>query len=200
MKTTFAAFSIHLLLSISIAYLRCFSHTKRKAFMLPVLLNNFVLSLTGVIIVIAALSDAARFRIPNWTCLLILLLFPAYVYVAPISIPWEKHLFTFGIILVVGYWLFIKNWAGAGDIKLIAALALWAGPLYWMPFLFITAVAGGILSLGIGAVTLIKHRLSKSEAPVSLSKTPIPYGVAIAVGGLCTLALLSHPDLLPTQI
>ena len=168
--------------------------------MLPVLIPNFVLSLTGVIMVIAALSDAARFRIPNWSVLLILLLFPAYVYTAPITIVWPKHLLVFAIVLFVGYWMFVKNWAGAGDIKLIAAIALWAGPNYWGQFLFITAFAGGILSLGIGAVTLIKKHLAKNKSDVSLLNTPIPYGVAIAMGGLCTLALLSHPDLLNLRI
>jgi len=168
--------------------------------MLPVLFPNFVLSLTGVIVMIAALSDAARFRIPNWSVIIVLLLFPLYVVVAPREILWGQHLATFAIVLLIGYWLFVKNWAGAGDIKLIAALSLWAGPQYWQHFLFITAVAGGILSLGIGAVTLIKNRVSKTQGEVSLSKTPIPYGVAIAMGGLCTLALLSHPDLLSLQI
>lgn len=168
--------------------------------MLPVLLPNFVLSLTSVIMVIAALSDAARFRIPNWSVLLILLLFPAYVYTAPVTIDWIKHLAVFAVVLAIGYWMFTRNWAGAGDIKLIAAISLWAGPNYWGHFLFITAFAGGILSLVIAAVTLIKKRLSKKPDEISLLNTPIPYGVAIAMGGLCTLALLSHPDLLQLRI
>jgi len=168
--------------------------------MLQVLIPNFVLSLTGVILMIAALSDAARFRIPNWSVILILLLFPVYVVVARTPVLWTQHLMTFGIVLFIGYWLFAKNWAGAGDIKLIAALSLWAGPQYWSQLLFITAIAGGILSLGIGAVTLIRNHVSPPQNAVSLSKTPIPYGVAIAMGGLCTLALLSHPDLLTLQM
>lgn len=159
------------------------------------LLHNFILALAGVTMVYAAGSDAARFRIPNIACLTILLLFPFYVLTAPTTVMWGQHIFIFAVILAAGYLLFLKNWAGAGDIKLIAAIALWAGPQFWGHFLFITTIAGGILSLGIGAVTLARHRLKPVKDGPSLSQTPIPYGVAIAVGGLCTLALLSHPDL-----
>jgi prepilin peptidase CpaA len=162
-----------------------------------VLIHNFIIALAGIIMLYAAGSDAARFRIPNIACASILLLFPFYVLTAPTTVPWPEHLAVFGLILVLGYILFLKNIAGAGDIKLIAVIALWAGPSYWPHFLFITTISGGILSLGIGAVTLIRQHLSKSENTPALSKTPIPYGVAIALGGLCTLALLSHPDLAP---
>lgn len=160
-----------------------------------ILIHNFILALAGVIMVYAAGSDAARFRIPNIACAAILLLFPFFVWTSQVSIRWEEHIAVFVIILVLGYVLFLKNIAGAGDIKLISVIALWAGPDYWPHFLFITTIAGGILSLGIGAVTLIRQRLSKTQDAPALSKTPIPYGVAIAMGGLCTLALLSHPDL-----
>lgn len=115
-------------------------------------------------------------------------------------LPWLQHLLVFAVVLGLGYILFLKNLAGAGDIKLLAVLSLWAGPHYWGHFLFITALAGGILSLGIGVTALIRRRLSPDKQGPSLSKTPIPYGVAIAVGGLCTLILLSHPDLLSPQI
>lgn len=168
--------------------------------MQPELIYNFSMVLAALIMGIAALSDAARFRIPNLACLALLLVFPLYVYTAPTSVPWGYHILTFGLILLVGYQLFARGYAGAGDIKLLAAVGLWAGPTYWPHFIFITAITGGILSLGIGILTLLRHKLSKSKKKVSLSKTPIPYGVAIAVGGLCTLALLSHPDLIPTQI
>lgn len=164
------------------------------------LFHNIILALAGIVMIFAAGSDAARFRIPNISCLAILLLFPVYVFTSQTTIPWPEHVAVFVIVLVLGYVLFLKNLAGAGDIKLIAVIALWAGPEYWGHFLFITAIAGGVLSLGIGAVTLVRRRLSPTTEGPSLSQTPIPYGVAIAVGGLCTLALLSHPDLLQTQI
>lgn len=164
------------------------------------LFYNFTLILTAILMGLAALSDAARFRIPNLICLGILLVFPLYVFAAPTTVPWLEHILTFAIILVLGYQLFAHNFAGAGDIKLLAVVGLWAGPNYWPHFLFITAVTGGILSLGIGGLAYIRQKTSKSDDKTAFSKTPIPYGVAIAVGGLCTLALLSHPDLIPSKI
>lgn len=164
------------------------------------LLHNISLILPALLMLIGAGNDAARFKIPNLVCAALILVFPLYVYAAPTDVPWVQHIVTFAAILVVGYQLFARGYAGAGDIKFLAAIGLWAGPTYWPHFLFITAVSGGILSLGIGSLAFIRHKLSKSEGKVQFSKTPIPYGVAIAVGGFCTLALLSHPDLLPSQI
>jgi prepilin peptidase CpaA len=164
--------------------------------MFPAFAYTYVLVLAATIMVLAALSDAARFRIPNLASLALLLLFPVYVYLAPHTVRWGEHLLVMFVVLGCGYYLFAKSLAGAGDIKLISAISLWAGTAYCLHFLFITAVSGGILSLGIGASSLLRAKMSKDAAPISLAKTPIPYGVAIAVGGLCTLALLSHPDLI----
>ena len=161
---------------------------------------QFSLILSAILMVVAAMSDAVRFRIPNLVCLAILLTFPLFVYTAPVTVPWVEHIITFAIILVLGYQLFARGFAGAGDIKLLAVIGLWAGPNYWPHFLFITAATGGILSLGIGGLTILRHKLSKKAGKVDFAKTPIPYGVAIAVGGLCTLALLSHPDLLASKV
>lgn len=162
-----------------------------------ILANQIVLLLAALTMLVAAGWDAAKFRIPNLSCLTILVLFPLYVLSSPTPLPWGNHIVVFAIILAVGYVLYLKKLAGAGDIKLIAAISLWAGPSFWGEFLFITAFSGGVLSLGIGALTLLKARLAKDGDKPVLANTPIPYGVAIAVGGLCTLALLSHPDLTP---
>jgi len=168
--------------------------------MQPELIYNFSMILTALLMGFAALNDAAKFRIPNIACLAIILTFPLYVYSSPITVPWIHHIITFAVILILGYILFAKGYAGAGDIKLLAAIGLWAGPTYWPYFLFITAITGGILSLGIGALSIIRQKMSKSSKTTSFFKTPIPYGVAISVGGLCTLALLSHPDLILPKI
>ncbi len=164
------------------------------------LIYTFSLVLTAILLGMAALSDMTRFRIPNLVCLGILLAFPLFVYSAPTTIPWLLHLLTFVIILILGYVIFAQGFAGAGDIKLLAVVGLWAGPTLWPHFLFITAFSGGVLCLGIGGIAFLKHKLSKAKGTFTLSKTPIPYGVAITLGGLCTLALLSHPDLIMTKI
>ncbi|MGE4351684.1 MAG: prepilin peptidase [Bdellovibrionales bacterium] len=168
--------------------------------MTPEIAHNLILILAALMMIYAAGSDAARFRIPNSVSLGLLALFPLYALVAPVPVLWLEHLKIFAVVLIVGYILFLRNLAGAGDIKLISVIALWAGPSAYAPFLLITALAGGVLSIGIGLATLIHQHLSPKKKSIPLSQTPIPYGVAIAVGGLCTLTLLSHPDLLQGQL
>ncbi len=166
----------------------------------PEMLFHFIIALAGIVMVLAAASDAARYRIPNVACAALLLLFPLYVYAAPITIHWEKHLLVFVITLALGYLVFLKNWAGAGDIKFLSVISLWAGPTHIVLFLSITALAGGLLALSLGTMTLLRLRHEKDEAiKTKLAKTPLPYGIAIALGGLCTLALLLNPALLQAK-
>jgi prepilin peptidase CpaA len=68
---------------------------------------------------------------------------------------------------------------GGGDVKLAAALALWFPPVSTLRFLVIMSIAGGLLTL----VVLLVHRLRKKEG-----RPEVPYGVAIAIGGLAILA------------
>ena len=64
---------------------------------------------------------------------------------------------------------------GGGDVKLIGALALWLPWQAMLLVLVIMSIAGGALTLAM----LIRHRLARRETPLE-----IPYGVAIAFGGL----------------
>jgi prepilin peptidase CpaA len=68
---------------------------------------------------------------------------------------------------------------GGGDVKLAAALALWFSPGSTIKFLVLTSLAGGVLTLGV----LAWHRARRREG-----KPEVPYGVAIAFGGLAILA------------
>jgi prepilin peptidase CpaA len=64
---------------------------------------------------------------------------------------------------------------GGGDVKLIAALALWLPYQAVFALLFIMSIAGGALTVAMW----LRHRLAKRQEPLE-----IPYGVAIAFGGL----------------
>lgn len=159
--------------------------------------NLAVLAVAGALLVAAAIVDANSYRIPNMICLALLALFPLFVLTAPQAIAWGQHLSVFVLVLGVGFVLFARQFAGAGDIKLLASAGLWAGPQMLGMFLFITTVAGGLLALIVAALTYHRNRASGTKEAVSIAKTPIPYGVAIAVGGLCTLIMWSHPVLSP---
>jgi prepilin peptidase CpaA len=150
----------------------------------------------ALLLVIAAASDAQRYRIPNWVCAALLLLFPLFVMTAPGAIEWEQHAMIFGLVLASGFVMFIGNIAGAGDIKLLAVMGLWAGPHLVAVFLVTTAIAGGLLALLMAGLTYIRN-LSGTRA-VALAKVPIPYGVAISVGGLSMFYMMSQPFLFPS--
>ncbi|NTU76694.1 MAG: hypothetical protein HGA90_02610 [Alphaproteobacteria bacterium] len=159
------------------------------------LLYTIVLALAALLVIAAATIDARSFRIPNLVPLALLALFPLYVFASPFPVAWIENLAIFALTLAAGLGLYAKKWAGAGDIKLMVALSLWAGPAYVLMFLFITTVAGGLLALAVAGITWRRARRAPETATVSLAKTPIPYGVAIAIGGLCTLIMLTHPVL-----
>jgi prepilin peptidase CpaA len=73
---------------------------------------------------------------------------------------------------------FYAGMMGGGDVKLAAALALWFSPASTIKFLILMSLAGGVLTLGVVAYHRWKQREGRPE---------IPYGVAIAFGGLAIL-------------
>jgi len=74
---------------------------------------------------------------------------------------------------------FYAGMMGGGDVKLASALALWFSPGSTLKFLVLMSLAGGVLTIGILALHRARGRAGRPE---------IPYGVAIAFGGLAILA------------
>ncbi|MEO8722632.1 MAG: prepilin peptidase [Sphingobium sp.] len=71
--------------------------------------------------------------------------------------------------------LFAMGMMGGGDVKLLAAVALWF-PWQALMFLLLTmAVLGGVVTL----VTVIHHRMTRR-----LGQPEVPYGVAISLAAL----------------
>lgn len=75
--------------------------------------------------------------------------------------------------------LFALGAMGGGDVKLLTALALWVKPFWFLKLLVIMAIAGGILTLVLGAWHVMRRRKHKIA---------IPYGVAISFASLWVLA------------
>jgi prepilin peptidase CpaA len=154
-----------------------------------------LLAAAGILIA-AAINDARCYKIPNILCAGIVALFPLFVVTAPRPVEWEQHLLVFGLVLISGFAMFVGNLAGSGDIKLMAAMGLWAGPHLVAVFLIATAVAGGFLALIMALLTYMRNFSGKQA--VALAKVPIPYGIAIAVGGLSVIYLMSQSVLFPS--
>ena len=154
------------------------------------------LFVAALILIATAINDARHYRIPNILCVALMILFPFFVLTAPHGIEWQQNLMVFVLVLISGFAMFMGNLAGAGDIKLLAAAGLWAGPHLIALFLITTAIAGGFLALFIGIRAYIRN--SAGHSAIALAKVPIPYGIAIAAGGLNVVYRLSQPLLFPS--
>lgn len=168
-------------------------------------LDMLLVQAFAVLLAWAAVSDLQRFIIPNRISLSIALLYPAYVLAAPQPVDWLLALLIAAVVFAVGAFAFARGWFGGGDVKLFTVAALWAGPALAPSLLLTTGLTGalmGVLALarplfariGVGwlpAVPVSGERAgpaaSGSNAPAEAKptlRTNIPYGVAIAVGGL----------------
>ena len=141
----------------------------------------------ALLLVSAAIEDLRCRQIANAKTLGIALLAPAWWWAAGVT-PWPDVAIQLGLaiaLLAAFAAAFHFGWMGGGDVKLIAALALWlpAGPLAWM--LVVMSLFGGALTL----LTVAHHRLSRRTGIVE-----VPYGVAIALAALLTLRepILNH--------
>lgn len=133
-------------------------------------------------LVAAMFTDATTYRIPNALSLAVAA--GALLKRAdrdPALLGWRQALLLFAVSLC----LYSRNVMGGGDVKLLAACALWL-PDHMGTFLFVTACSGGLLALLYCARGLFKGR----------RPSVIPYGVAIGIGGLAGLWNIVSPALI----
>ena len=143
--------------------------------------TNLLLLALAATLVVAAVIDVRTFTISNRLNLAVAAGAPVYWVSAALS-PWPGmaiQLAAGGFVLVVLAGAFYAGMMGGGDVKLAAALSLWLSPPAILKFLVLMSVAGGVLTLGIVAW----HRIRRGEG-----RPAVPYGVAIAFGGLAILA------------
>ncbi|MGN6422808.1 MAG: A24 family peptidase [Asticcacaulis sp.] len=104
---------------------------------------------------------------------------------------WGEHLGLGVFGLVLGMICFALRFMGGGDAKMIAAASLWLGWHGFIAFLIYTALAGGVLTLGLigarKAFVLAAPRLPAWLGRHLEAKGDIPYGIAICVGGLAAI-------------
>lgn len=142
--------------------------------------TEILLGILALLLVVAAVIDVRTFTISNRLNLGVALMAPLYWWSAHLPL-WPDIGMQVAIAAGVFALLAVAFYAGmmgGGDVKLAAALALWFSPQSTLRFLVFMSIAGGVLTL----VVVGLHRLKKKPG-----KPEVPYGVAIAAGGLLIL-------------
>ena len=143
--------------------------------------TEVLLGLLALLLIVAAVIDVRTFTISNGLNAAVALLAPLYWLSVGLD-PWPGMAIQLGVaaaVFALFALTFVIGMMGGGDVKLAAALALWFAPSDTIEFLVLMSLAGGVLTLAILAWHRVKKRPGRPE---------IPYGVAIAFGGLAILA------------
>lgn len=173
------------------------------------LINTISILAFGALLVAAAVEDVRGLTIPNRIPLGIIILYPAYVLSASGPVDWTGSAVLAAVALVVGFIIFARGYAGGGDAKLFVAGSLWAGPSLFPTFLMVTAIVGGAIALGMLAHRRFARAMQERAAGTAEraegvagwhsvnpmirvyaalasvgSRRDLPYGVAIAAGGI----------------
>ncbi len=140
-------------------------------------LSSILLGALALMLVAACWFDLKSRTIPNGLNIAVALL--AVPFWWAIGLPlWPDAAIQLGVAFLV-FGLFAVAFAlggmGGGDVKLIGALALWLPFQAVILLLFIMSVAGGLLTVALW----LRHKLARRTEQLE-----IPYGVAIAFGGL----------------
>ena len=153
-----------------------------------------LLGLLAIALLFAAGTDLRHRRIDNWLNIAIALAAPLFWWASGLSL-WPDIAVQIGMALAafaIAAGLFAIGQMGGGDVKLIAALALWFAPPLFLQMLMIMAVLGYVLTMGLGAV-----RVGRSAGGVRsrdmLVLTALSLIAALLIAGFAGLVSLPLP-------
>lgn len=143
-------------------------------------LSYGLLAALAIALLVAAYTDIRRRQIDNGLNAGIALAAPLFWWASHMGlaeIGWQLVLAAGAFAVLAG--LFAMGAMGGGDVKLLAALALWIKPVWFAQLLMVMAVSGGVLTVVLAAWHVARRHPQRPS---------IPYGVAIALGGLWVIA------------
>lgn len=131
----------------------------------------------AVLLVIAAVTDIRSRIISNRLNIAVAALAPLFWMATGLSF-WPDMVLQVALaaaVFAIFAALFALGMMGGGDVKLLAALALWLPLQPMMTLLVIMSVLGGAVTL----ITIVHHRVRRG-----IGRPEVPYGVAISLAGL----------------
>jgi len=150
-----------------------------------------------VLLLYVATIDIATRLIRNEICLALALLGIAGQLASPMQVA--QSLIVAAILFLLLFVIYQRGKIGGGDVKLLVALAVGLPLTGVLQLLTITALAGGVLALVHLMMRLLPYpklapagsslvrRVYAIERWRNLRHAPLPYGVAIACGGIWTV-------------
>jgi prepilin peptidase CpaA len=137
----------------------------------------------------AAVSDLLTMRIPNWLNAAIATTWLVYALLLPLD--WTeigyRVVWALGVFMVAAC-MFYRGWMGGGDVKMIPAVMLWIPHAHYYELLAVVSMFGGMLAISVlmlraFAMPVFTVGWVWLERIHSMQKK-IPYGIAIALGGM----------------
>ena len=143
------------------------------------------------ILVVAAFLDLFAMKIPNKLNIALVIAYACFAYI--LKLPLEDVAMSLALslgILAFGFGLFALGVMGGGDVKFMAAIALWFGfSIEALEFVFMTSIYGGLLTIAILLLRRVPYLPSFMHGQEWLlklhdNKIGVPYGIAIAVAAI----------------
>lgn len=145
-----------------------------------------LLAALAIALLFAAFTDLRSRQISNKLNATIALGAPLFWWAGGLSfgeIAWQIGVALASLVVLAGF--FALRWMGGGDVKLLAALALWVRPALFLELVIAMAIIGGLLTLAFGAWHIARRQRDRLA---------IPYGVAIAAAALVVIGQTYLPQ------
>lgn len=148
----------------------------------PEMFNRLLLDIVLFIILVTGIYyDMTKRIIPNFLTGggIIFGLIMVFILGTPEQV--KGHLF--GLVLGFGFFyiLYLMNWVGGGDVKLMGVIGLLRGVGFLVSCIIYTAIFGGVI-----AIICLIHALYKKK---KVKDIRVPYGTAICMGTFFPLAI-----------
>jgi prepilin peptidase CpaA len=178
------------------------------------LLENWPVWLVSVTLIVAAVIDGWKLKVPNWLTFPLIITGWLYsAWAAPMQeLAWYQGLGWSLLGTAIGLALLLPAYAiggmGAGDVKLLAGVGAWMHGTHTVYAFAVSAVVGALLAVGMvlyrrawarhsGQFWMIVNEIMTIRDPEKLSEIAVnrkssmlllPYGIPIAIGSIVYFA------------
>lgn len=176
------------------------------------LLNHWHVKLVTITLIIAAWIDGKELRVPNWITFPMVLSGLAFntMWFGTGWGEWDRGLVGGLLGATVGlatlFWLWMLGGMGAGDVKLMAGIGAWLGPVVIVEVFVATAIIGAVMAVvmvwlqndwkrhTVNFIAIVHEWLAVKKlgvsgvASIAADRKPtmrlLPYGIPICFGAI----------------